>query len=55
VYATVGVVRSLLIDIACAGREFCFFAVVLVTTYRDKDNDIVFIEFGKVSDFNISY
>jgi len=42
-YATVGVIRSLLIDIACAGREFCLFAVVLITAYRDKDYDIVFI------------
>jgi len=41
VYATVGVVRSLFIDIACTGREFCLFAVVFITTYRDKDYDIV--------------
>jgi hypothetical protein len=53
--ATVGVVRSLFVDIACTGRQFCLFAVVLVTAYRNKDNDIVFIEFGKMSDFNISY
>jgi len=41
VYAAVGVVRSLLIDIACTGREFCLFAVVLVTAYYNEVNDIV--------------
>ena len=53
--AATGVVGSLFIDIPCPCGQFRFLAVVLITTNRDKDNDIVFIEFGKVSDFNISY
>jgi len=51
----VGVVRSLLIDIACASAEFCLFTVIFLSAYGDEGDDIVFIEFGKVSDFNISY
>jgi hypothetical protein len=54
VNAATGIVGSLFIDISRPCGEFILFAVVLVTTYRDKDDDIVFIEFGKMSDFKIS-
>jgi hypothetical protein len=43
VYAAVGVVRSLLIDIACTSAEFCLFAVILLPPYGDKCDDVVFV------------
>jgi hypothetical protein len=43
VYATVGVVRSLLIDIACASAEVCLFAVILLPPYGDEGDDVVFV------------
>jgi hypothetical protein len=41
VYAAVGVVAGLLINIACSRRQLCLFAVVLIPTYRDEDYDVI--------------
>ena len=46
--AATSVVGGLFVDISCPSSQFCLFAVVLITTYRDKDDDIILIEFGKV-------
>jgi hypothetical protein len=43
VYATVGVVRSLFIDIACTSAEFCLFAVIFLSPYGDEGDDVVFV------------
>jgi hypothetical protein len=43
VYAAVGVVRGLLIDIACASAEVCFPAVIFLPPYGDEGDDVVFV------------
>jgi hypothetical protein len=43
VYPAVGVVRGLLIDIACASAEFCLFTVIFLSAYGDEGDDVVFV------------
>ena len=43
VAAATGVVRGLLVHIAGTGIKFRFLTVILITTYGDKDYDVVFI------------
>jgi hypothetical protein len=43
VYPAVGVVRGLLIDIACTSAEVCLFTVILLPPYGDEGDDVVFV------------
>jgi hypothetical protein len=43
VYAAVGVVRSLFIDIACTSAEVCLFTVIFLSPYGDESDDVVFV------------
>jgi hypothetical protein len=43
VYPAVGVVRGLLIDIACTSAEVCLFTVIFLSPYGDEGDDVVFV------------
>jgi len=43
------VVGGLNVTVACSGRQFSLKAVVLLASYNDGDNDVVFVKFGKVA------
>jgi hypothetical protein len=43
VYTAVGVVRGLLIDIACASAEVCLFTVIFLSAYGHECDDVVFV------------
>lgn len=48
-HATTSVVRGLHITVTRTSTQFDFFAVVLLATFGNKNDDVIFIKFGEMA------